>query len=113
MWTSTFSLYFLFYVARNRSPVQWQLIVQLLLVTVALATDPKCPQEHKPDSAVMYPHTADCRKFYVCLANRMLVEKECPEGHQFDAGAAVRIKFIQIEFPTQTELMFFSILYVV
>lgn len=80
----------------------WQLAVQLMLVAVTLGvqTDPRCPQEHKPDNAVLYPHDANCNQFYMCLANRTIVERSCHEGQQFDADSEVRIVFgitIQIE----------------
>lgn len=29
----------------------------------------------------------------MCLSNRTMVQKECPEGHQFDAESVVRIKY--------------------
>lgn len=73
------------------------MVVQLLLVTAVFgaATDPRCPQEHKPDSPVMFAHTDNCRKFFMCLADRTVMERECPEGQQFDAESAVRIKLFE------------------
>lgn len=74
--------------------VQWQLIVQLLLVAAAFGggpVDPRCPQEHKPDTAIFFSHSTDCTKFYMCLFDRSVLEKDCQEGHQFDQEQLVRI----------------------
>lgn len=71
----------------------WQLAVQVLLATVVLSvpTDPRCPLEHKPDSAVLYEHNDNCNKFYMCLSNRTIVERNCPAGLQFDVDSSVGI----------------------